>query len=350
MRARISEFQKAVQRVDWKALSGAYGPSDGSVRSTGRLMDGTSVETVLGNVPEALTLLATERDTESDEWADAMDVLCSHVSHQGDIYEVTPRVVPFIFDLLSMPEVAGPRGLAECLVLWAESAKRYEASAQPEDRALGRSLDAALALHAPEVAGWLGGDLEQEAVLVAAYSSRLRAPVLAAVQAQHRPSFSAYIAMTLIGEWPEWMHQRAAKALGCDDAMERLAAAAFIACSGRVPDDLLPQLDAILTPDAAAKLTAAFDRPLELKIPRLRAPWRGPLAEAAVIFAGPKLVVVRTTDNRSFTLHWPQAAVEKGARVRVGISAHGEPRVVEWEDGRETRRVELPDPADEDEP
>jgi len=58
--------------VDWRALQGAYGASDGSV------VDGKHV---LGDVPGALTTLATEADSDSSAWMDALDVLESHVSH-----------------------------------------------------------------------------------------------------------------------------------------------------------------------------------------------------------------------------------------------------------------------------
>lgn len=72
-------FEQRVRGTDWASLDGAYGPSNGSRPAT--------------DVPGMLMRLANGEPDEDD-------VLFSHVWHQGTIYPVTARVVPFLWDLL----------------------------------------------------------------------------------------------------------------------------------------------------------------------------------------------------------------------------------------------------------
>jgi hypothetical protein len=50
------------------------------------------------------------------------------------------------------------------------------------------------------------------------------------------------------------------------------------------------------------------------------------LCDAEVVFAGAKLVLVRTTE-RSVTLPWPDAPVGRGDVIQIGITAHGQPKL-----------------------
>ena len=69
---------------------------------------------------------------------------------------------------------------------------------------------------------------------------------------------------------------------------------------------------------------------LRLTIPEVRAPFSGPLTRGTVVFASPNLVLVRIGD-RDVTVRVRFTDLAAGAAVRVGLSPHGEARVIEFE-------------------
>jgi len=73
--AMPEELLRDIHAFDWTSLSGAYGASD------------VGPHDVLG----ALEVLLTEHDVEGDAWLDAINVLQSHATHQGSVYEVERR-------------------------------------------------------------------------------------------------------------------------------------------------------------------------------------------------------------------------------------------------------------------
>ena len=329
----LEDVEGKLRGVDWASLNGAYGASDGSAHRLSTLHDGTLVKTVLGDVPHALSTLAREGDTSSDEWADAMDVLYSHVTHQGDLYEVTPYVVPFLFELVTLEQILAPRRkeLAGYLVSLAASAARYRSGKDEAERELGARVHRALEEQlGPMLARWLDGELEREGVLLAMYTPGLRAPALEALERRAALPFFVWLAATLLDDAPPWLRARAMTSLNSEDALERLAAAAFLAQRPELAESSLSRLEQILVPTAAATLEAAIDLPFELSIPTVRGPFEGALSAATVLFAGPKLVVVKTEAGHNLTLHWTDAGLTKGDAVHVGVSPQGAPRVVEW--------------------
>jgi hypothetical protein len=76
-----------VWTVDWTSLEGAYGPSDGS----GDTSECADVATIL----EALRA----RRYEGDEIEEALALLFGQLEHQGTLYPVTARALPFLFQI-----------------------------------------------------------------------------------------------------------------------------------------------------------------------------------------------------------------------------------------------------------
>ena len=99
--------------------------------------------------------------------------------------------------------------------------------------------------------------------------------------------------------------------------------------------DLRTRIDAALPPSAAGALERFVN---ELWKPTIDRPVVAPkLHEAEVVFVGEKLVLVRA-GSRSVTLPWQGAALHRGDRIKVGITAHGKPKLalVTAPDGRVT--------------
>src|SRR5262245_62047356 len=136
----------AIDSVDWGQRQGAYGGSE--------------------RVPDALRVLASEPDRESDEWSDAMDVLESHVFHQGSVYDVTEVALPLMFRLIGLPDLAGPNDILAVLVLIASSTHRYRESDNSERRALGERLSIALSAEKPTMLSWLDGERGEAAAFM----------------------------------------------------------------------------------------------------------------------------------------------------------------------------------------
>jgi hypothetical protein len=88
---------------------------------------------------------------------------------------------------------------------------------------------------------------------------------------------------------------------------------------------LRERIDAALPPSAPAALATFVGK---LWIPRIERPVVAPkLLDAEVVFAGEKLVLVRA-GARTVTLRWPDAQLSKGDVIQVGITAHGQPKLV----------------------
>jgi hypothetical protein len=104
----------------------------------------------------------------------------------------------------------------------------------------------------------------------------------------------------------------------------RMCAAAFLARFGEDTPDMRTRVDAALPPSAPAALRAFVGK---LWTPTISRPKVAPkLYEAEVVFAGEKLVLVRA-GNRSVTLPWHDAPVGRGDLIKVGITAHGQPKL-----------------------
>src|SRR5688572_28667750 len=96
-----------VNAIDWSKFPGAYGTERDPVAALVALRTGPSA---------------------GDDFADALnDFLCGHVWHQGSIYPLTPKVLPFVIEvLLTRPEeeeIDPYLEIAELLQVCAESAR-----------------------------------------------------------------------------------------------------------------------------------------------------------------------------------------------------------------------------------
>jgi hypothetical protein len=116
-----------VRAVDWSELEGAYG--------TDR------------DVPTALEIMRWADDAEDDEFSDAwLDVLCSHVWHQGTIYPITAPVLPFVFDIvdhspaLKSATCYARSEIAQFVTWCASSARRAVTSGEDDDRFNGQRV------------------------------------------------------------------------------------------------------------------------------------------------------------------------------------------------------------------
>jgi hypothetical protein len=323
------QFLSEVAEIDWARLRGAYGASDGSVVRRGRTLDGPEVTYQLGDVPAALEVLSTGRDEGEDSYQDALDVLQSHVWHQGDIYPVTPVVARLLAQLIDLPNVVGRDALASVLVLISDSARHERSTEEPERRAVAAAVDAALCAEQDRVMRWLDEDLAPHAVLIALRGEGCRTGMLAALEQRLALPFFVWIALAELDRPPAWAGPRAEAALEDPAPLVRLAAAAFLARRCGPTGALAARVEAALPPSAAVELARALALPADIVVSPPRAPPPAELVAATVVFAGPRLVVAQLAEGRNITIPWPQSGLLPGEQIRVGLSPHGEPRVVE---------------------
>src|SRR5437660_1302427 len=93
---------ETLSAVPWSELQHAYGTAS--------------------DVPELIRALASP---EQKVHEDALVYLYSRVLHQGSVYSSTPYVVPFLCELLAVPEVQNKVGLLNYLRATAESATAH---------------------------------------------------------------------------------------------------------------------------------------------------------------------------------------------------------------------------------
>jgi hypothetical protein len=315
----LPALEAALRAVPWASLQGAYGASDGSVTRAGGYR--------LGDIPRALLTLADVTDAGGDDALDALDVLQSHAWHQGDIYPVTAHVVPFAVALSSAPEVVVRGDVAYWLALVADSASRYAAGTDAGNRANAEATFGALLAHRRTVIGWIGGDHDAAALVVASRVPGMGDDLLAALSAARRISVAGWLSLAELESPPAWALDRAATALEDRDEDVRTAAALLLGRRARPTGDLAARVEAALAPGALAALGRAVEVPFDLSAPVLTAPFAGPLGQATVLFVGAKLVTVRVAGPRNVNLPWPGSGLTKGEVLEVGLSPHGAPRV-----------------------
>lgn len=344
----IQQFRHDLDAIDWGELEGAYGPSNGSNRAH-------------TDVPGALTFLA-ELDPDwnpknavtLERRDEAIDVLMSHTLHQGSLYEVTPRTLPFVLRLVDhhcrtgMADLVAEPAIEDDLAIYpaevAQSAFQYARHEGPEDRRLAEQIDAVLADEADRILGWFDGDLRAVATFTCLYGAPLRERGYEQLRQWDHVPYYANMAMAEVGDPPDWALERAEATLEAPAQKDRLAAAALIACAGDVPDRLKPRLDEILRPGAHMILRRDLALPILLDIPEVHPEFDGELVEASVLVSRPDRLIVQAPDVGNVSTHWGAPDIDRGDTVRIGLSPHDEVRVVEWTtaDG-ETKRAELDD-------
>lgn len=293
--ARLPFDLATLDAIDWEHLPGAYGPSVGD-----------------HDVAAALRTLATDLEDDSDDRQNALDVvLWSHGFHQGTSYPVSVAIVPFVVALVDGG--CDPTGeLAEGL--------EYIGCALRTEDAFEAAVKAAIAGHAATILGWRD-DHNRVVARLGAAMPELRPRWLAILASAPILTTEEYLGLATLPEAPAWAIERAR-----DDA-SNLGAAILLARRGALDPALTRTIEATLAPRVVAlhsDVISAFG----LEVPRVRAPFDGQLHDGRVVFASKALVLVRTAD-RDVTFRIPDTGAVRDEAVRVGWSAHGEPRVLE---------------------
>ena len=291
----------------WGVLRGAFGPSDGSAGAR-------------ANVPSALSVLrhAPLYAALPAEIEEAFTVLEHHPLRHRVLYPVAVAIAPYLFDVVRRGSPLSPR--------ITELVAEYVACSATLEPHLRHQLRQLVADHAGEVIGWIGRH-DRPVAALAIHVPALRAPYLAALDAATSIFPFALLALLELGHASPPVRRLALAVL--DDAgaapTTRAAAAAFLARFGDGSPALRERIDAALPPSAPAALANLVTR---LWSPQIERPVVAPkLHDAEVVFAGERLVLVRAGAH-SVTLPWQAAPVQRGDVIQVGITAHGQPKLV----------------------
>jgi hypothetical protein len=296
--------------VQWDGLRGRRGASDGSAGAK-------------ANVPGALAVLrqAPLYMQVPGEIEEAFEVLeQGHVMCEGKLYPVAVAVVPFLFDCVEKRSPIADR----IAILIA----RYAAFAHTLDAEARRALTAVLIEHRGEIVGWLGRH-DRAAAGLAIHIPELRRDYLAAIACAEALSPVALIALVDVVGPGEAPPVDVAAPLGLLERAEvspesRMCAAAFLARFAELTADLRERIDRALPPTAPGALARYVGR---LWWPTIERPAVAPrLTEAQVVFAGEKLVLVRAGEQ-AVTLPWKAAGLKRGDTIKVGLTAHGQPKL-----------------------
>jgi hypothetical protein len=236
---------------------------------------------------ETLARLAPDQggwdEARDERWHEAMAVLDGHVCHQGDVYEVTPRAVPFVVELVEYHRNYQLDELVEYLARLAIATNRYARSDDPDSRALAERLDTALTGESGAILDWFDGGLaeartgvevgdnfQRTTTYLVVFTPGLRTRGYERLRERDALPFYVYAAAAEIDEHPDWLLERAVADTNADEELERLAAAAFIARTGDHGARLRAGTDELLGPTTAGKLERALPLLGRPAIPGLR--------------------------------------------------------------------------------
>jgi hypothetical protein len=314
----VPGLEHSVANLSWGVLRGALGPSDGTAGAS-------------SNVPSALGVLrhADIYRGVPDEIEEAFAVLERHVVRDGQLYPVVIAALPFLFATLRKGPFISTR-IADLIAIYASTAHTLEAPLDARVRQI-------IADKGGEIARWLGHH-DRALGAVAIHVPALRDVFIAAVEGAERVAPEILLALVELGEAPGDTPQLALKMFDGPDASDiaRTAAAAFLARFGDHPPELRTRIDAALPPSAT---TALRRLAANLWNPVIVRPVVAPkLYDAEVLFTGKKVVVVKA-GSKSVTLPWEGAALVQGDRLQVGLTAHGQPKLVVVTDRKGNVRV-----------
>jgi hypothetical protein len=306
----VPDLEHSIVDLRWGILRGKYGPSDGSVGAK------CNVPSALSVVRHAVLYLSLP-----DEIDEAFSVLERHAIDRGQLYPVAVTIVPFLLDTLrrGVPAPVDER-VADVIALYAGAATTLE------DKQLASKLLGIVGDHARAIVGWLGR-FDRALAALAIHVPALREPLLAELVAAPRIAPEILLALAEFDAIPPKAIAIAHVLLDGADSSDaaRMAGAAFLARHGDGTPELQTRIDAALPPSAQGALRA-FVR--ELWSPTIARVVVAPkLLDAEVVFCGEKLVLVRA-GVRTVTLPWAGATVMRGDRLKVGITAHGQPKLV----------------------
>jgi len=313
----VEAFVRAVAAVDWSALHGAYGPSDGSA------------EYGASDVATALLVLAREPDCHGDDWMDALDVVLGHVWHQGSVYPVTPHAFPLVLWLADELPAPNCVELAQTIAVFVRSA--VACVDHPEDGFIGRRILELAREHAHVVLGWTTDARGESAAAIVIEMPELLPRYLEVIECSALGPFELLVLASL-PQPPAWALERAREALFADHEPTAIAAAILVAREGPDSRKIAERLDEVLRPGAEARLRGVIG--LDLPIPALpRGPFTGfggEILEAQALFVGASVVTLRIGGTRNLTLRWVPDGLAKGAKVHVGMTTSGRPCWIEW--------------------
>jgi hypothetical protein len=247
---------------------------------------------------------------------DAFLVFERHAIRHGQLYPVAITITPFLFDMVRRGSMVAER-ITDLIA-------EYTAAATTLEAALRNQLLEIVADHGSEIVGWLGR-FDRAGAAIAIHAPAVRDGVIAKIAQADRVAPEMLLALIDLGASPGRTVQLALEMLESSDTeTSRMCAAAFLARYGdRVPE-LRTRIDAALPPSAPAALERFVGR---LWRPTVDRPIVAPkMYDAEVVFAGEKLVLVRA-GSRSVTLPWPGAELQRGDVIKVGITAHGQPKL-----------------------
>ncbi len=325
----FESYRAAVLAEPWGNWTGAYGPSDGA-------------DNDLADVPTTLLGLV-EAAHDPDRRQEHLDSLYAHLAHQGEIYEATAHVVPFLVQLIEDVEIPDPGPIGVFIAYSVACATRAKRSPDPSYAAFGHAVLAVIDDLAPKIAGWVSKpELDLPLARIAVDSAAVRPAWLAAVTTTSRLAAHEYVALAAMPDEPSFVRFRAEDAMTSAPGTTQLAAAYYLRqrCADSEPE-LAERIDAVLGLRAQAQLREELGWLFDLEIDRRPTSDRPkPLDEAQVIFRGHDLFLAKRHDS-NVTVRWPDAPVEKGDQVRLATTPDGIVRVVEIERDGATIRQEF---------
>jgi hypothetical protein len=134
-----------------------------------------------------------------------MDVLETHVWHQGTIYKLTQVVLPFVLELVDLTrrrhDDKGAEELAGVVVHCAQSAREFAQSTDQENRALGEAVLAILTAEQGRLRSWKQDSVLREYALAAMLNIPALWPGVLACDEVHRVTEEEVLA-TILGRLP----------------------------------------------------------------------------------------------------------------------------------------------------
>jgi hypothetical protein len=312
----IQGLEHSVANLSWGVLRGALGPSDGTAGAA-------------SNVPSALGVLRHAEIYRGvpQEIDEAFDVLQQHVMRDGRLYPVAVATLPFLFEVIRRDSPIATR-VADLIA-------RYASAASTVDAPVRDRMFTIISDHAGDIVRWFGKHDRAFAAL-AIHVRQLREIYSAAVEGAERVPPEALLAYVELDDPPAETQWLALAMLDAEDPMSRMCAAAFLARHGERSPQLATRIDAELPPSAPAELRDFVNG---LWTPTVVRPTVAPkLLDAEVTFTGKKLVIVKAGPH-NVTLPWEGATLERGDRLQVGLTAHGQPKLAVLTDRKGNVRV-----------
>lgn len=297
-------LEHSVLTLPWGMLRGALGASDGTAGAA-------------SNVPSALSVLRhvhlyLEFPAEIDE---AFEVLEQHAIRHGQLFPVALAALPFLFEIVRSGSPVAER-VTDVIAEYANAAPTLESPHSER-------LHALLVSRSHDIVSWLGR-YDRAACALAMRAREIRTDLVVAIGSAEQISPVVLLGLVELGATPGRTLELAHAMLITGDDTQRMCAAAFLSRYGERTPELAGRIDAALPPSAPAALRTFAGK---LWTPTIERPAVAPkICDAEVVFAGERVVLVRAGE-RTVTLPWAGAPLERGDQLKIGITAHGQPKL-----------------------